>query len=75
MSEGKDHRLCEVDPVGSFVHRSWDDMRVDHEVPSPGVLTLTLALTQSHSQPERWVLRGQEGAQVFIQGKDQIHLT
>lgn len=75
VSESEDHRLCEVYSVGSFVHRSWDDVRVYHEVLSPGVLDLALALTQSHSQPERWVLRSQEEPQVLIEGKDQVHLT
>lgn len=71
MSEGEDHRLGQVDPAGAAVHRGRDDVGVDHQALPPGVR----ALGQTQAEPQRGILGGQEGAQVLVEGEDQLHLT
>lgn len=71
MSEGEDHRLRQVDPAGAAVHRGRDDVGVDHQALPPGVR----ALGQTQAEPQRGILGGQEGAQVLVEGEDQLHLT
>lgn len=71
MSQGEDHRLGQVDPAGAAVHGGRDDVRVDHQALPPGVR----ALDQTQTEPEGGVLGGQEGAQVLVEGEDQLHLA
>lgn len=71
MSEGEDHRLGEVDSTGSPVHRSGDHVRVDHQALASAVGPLA----QPQAEAQRGILGGQEGAQVLIEGEDQLHLT
>ena len=37
MPESEDDRLGEVNSVGASVHRSGDDMGVDHQAPTPNL--------------------------------------
>lgn len=37
VPESEDDRLGEVHSVGSSVYRGGDDMRVDHQAPTPGL--------------------------------------
>lgn len=71
VSESEDHRLGQVHSVGSSVHRGRDDVRVNHQAPTPGVRPLP----QPQTEPQSGVLGSQEGAQVLIERKDQLHLT
>lgn len=71
VSESEDHRLGEVDSAGSPVHRGGDHMGVDHQALASAVGPLA----QPQAEPQRGILGGQEGAQVLIEGEDQLHLT